>query len=227
MSELSTEDIEARQEQRREELSARVAELEYTLSPGRARRRAGYKAKERVGRLRESVFGSPDDGDDGPSAADQAKGAASDAQDRAKGALADAQGRAGDAASSAKDSARRAAGAVSDAPDAAKDRTQGNPLAAGAIAFGVGMLAAGLLPSSRQERQAAVGVREQVEEPVKERAKEVATAVKDDAQEVAQDRAEDVKATARRSARRTQGEAQRRTQRVRDEGQQRARRVRD
>jgi hypothetical protein len=39
-------------------------------------------------------------------------------------------------------------------------QTQGNPLAAGLIAFGVGWLAASLIPASRPEQQAAAKAKE-------------------------------------------------------------------
>ena len=80
----------------------------------------------------------------------------------------------GDAAYTAKDTvserASEARDAVRDAPGRLKRRAQGNPLAAGVIAFGLGMLVSSLIPSSEKEREAV----SQLQEPVKEKAAEVA-----------------------------------------------------
>src|SRR3546814_10832799 len=54
---------------------------------------------------------------------------------------------------------------VTSAPDMARSSTQGNPLAMGLVSFGVGLVAASLLPASRQERHMA-----QRGEPMLERA---------------------------------------------------------
>ena len=52
-------------------------------------------------------------------------------------------------------------------PETAKERTSGAPLVAGAVAFGVGFLAAVVFPPTRRERAIGPKVLEQVE-PVKE-----------------------------------------------------------
>ncbi|MFB0840543.1 hypothetical protein ACETK3_21425, partial [Arthrobacter sp. E44] len=44
---------------------------------------------------------------------------------------------------------------VSAAPDQVKAKTAGNPLAAGLIAFGAGLLVSSLIPPSQKEREAA------------------------------------------------------------------------
>lgn len=48
-------------------------------------------------------------------------------------------------------------------PSGVARRAQGSPVAAGLIAFGVGLLASSLLPASRVEQQAAETVKEQAE----------------------------------------------------------------
>ena len=47
---------------------------------------------------------------------------------------------------------------VAAAPDRVKAKTQGNPLAAGLIAFGVGWLASSLIPASPSERKAGAAI---------------------------------------------------------------------
>lgn len=67
--------------------------------------------------------------------------------------------------------------AISSAPEATRQRAQGNPLAAGLIAFGVGWLAGSILPASRAERQAAATLKEKAAPLVQEvtgKAKEAA-----------------------------------------------------
>src|SRR3546814_16553717 len=53
---------------------------------------------------------------------------------------------------------------VTSAPDMARSSTQRNPLAMGLVSFGVGLVAASLLPATRQERHLAQRV-----EPIPER----------------------------------------------------------
>jgi ElaB/YqjD/DUF883 family membrane-anchored ribosome-binding protein len=85
--------------------------------------------------------------------------------------------------------------ALGDAPRQAKTRTQGNPLAAGLIAFGAGMLLSSLIPASEKEREAAETLKTKAEPlttELAEAAKDVAEGLKAPAQEAV----ENVKATA-------------------------------
>ena len=50
-----------------------------------------------------------------------------------------------------------------------KAKAEGNPLAAGLIAFGAGLLISGLIPSSQKEQQAVSTLQEKAE-PLKEQA---------------------------------------------------------
>jgi hypothetical protein len=56
--------------------------------------------------------------------------------------------------------------AVREVPATVKRKAQGNPLAAGVIAFGLGMLVSSLIPSSEKERQAVSQLHENLK-PVK------------------------------------------------------------
>ena len=82
-----------------------------------------------------------------------------------------------DKAYAAKDTvsekASEAGEAVRQAPRRMKRKAQGNPLAAGMIAFGLGMLVSSLIPSTEKEREAVSQLQENLE-PVKEKASEVA-----------------------------------------------------
>jgi len=135
---------------------------------------------------------------------------------------------------SAEDVADTAGGAVSDAGSAVADagrtvvdKAQGNPLAVGLIAFGVGALVASLIPASSKEQELASSAKEaaqpllqeaadigkQVASDLKEPAQEAVQSVKETAQEgvstvkeEATDRASDVAADAKESGQRLQSD---------------------
>lgn len=88
-----------------------------------------------------------------------------------------------------------AGAAIGDTPAQVKAKTQGNPLAAGLIAFGAGLLVSSLIPASTKEREAAEALKtaaEPLTTELTEAAKHVAEGLKDPAQEAL----ENVKATA-------------------------------
>jgi hypothetical protein len=131
-------------------LSRDVDALTEKIRPGRIVDRKIQHVKGGLGSVRERVMGSPRHG---------ARGAVSGV---------------GDTASSVASSVGDAAGA---APSAVLQKTEGNPLAAGLIAFGVGWLASSLIPATEKEQQAATVVKDKAREhsdtltkPVKEAA---------------------------------------------------------
>lgn len=76
----------------------------------------------------------------------------------------------------------RAGDALQGTPQTVTTKAQGNPLAAGLIAFGAGMLAASLIPASEKEKEAASALKEKAEPLVTEAtaaAKQVASGLKD------------------------------------------------
>lgn len=88
-----------------------------------------------------------------------------------------------------------AGSALGDAPRQVKYKTRGNPLAAGLIAFGAGLLVSSLVPASEKEREAADALKtaaEPMTSELTEAAKNVAQGLKEPAQEAM----ENVKATA-------------------------------
>jgi hypothetical protein len=92
--------------------------------------------------------------------------------------------------------------AASSAPQAVRNQTQGNPLAAGLIAFGVGWLLASLAPASQPEQQLAAKAESKAKdlaEPLKEQAQDVVENLK----QPLQDAAEQVKSTATDAAQQT------------------------
>lgn len=100
--------------------------------------------------------------------------------------------------------------AVTAAPGAAVTRTQGNPIAAGLIAFGAGLLAASLLPSSHKEQELALQVEDKaggLAQPVAQAAKESAQQMAADLKPAAQDAVDQVRQTAADAAQTTTEQA--------------------
>ena len=176
----SDPDVIRRQiEDTRRELSYDVDALNEKVNPARVVDRRVTAAKGRITSVKEKVMGS---------AQDTTSSAQGDRVERGRQ-------RAG--------SGLTAVDAVQQTPDAIVRQTQGNPLAAGLIAFGVGWLVSSLLPASEKEKQLAqqaeTAVRDHKDallEPAKQAAQEMGEQLKPAAQEAM----ESVKATAQDAA---------------------------
>ncbi len=127
----------------------------------------GSIARRQVGRVRQAAT----------SVKESVMGSASDASERGQDAL-----------SSIGDT-------VSEAPSMVARRAQGSPIAAGLIAFGVGMLASSLLPASRPEQQAAQAVKDAAE-PAIQNLTDAAKQTAENLKEPAQQAVEELKSTA-------------------------------
>ena len=196
-------------EQTQRELSYDVDALNEKVNPSRVMDRRVSAAKGRIGRVRERVMGGAQD-------------TRATAQHRTQNAVGTVQDRAQDAAESVQGAAQQAAHAVQQAPDTIVRQAQGNPLAAGLIAFGVGWLVSSLLPASEKERQLAqqaeTAVREHKDEllaPAKQAAQEVGEQLRPAAEQAvqevkstAQDAAQTVKQEGQSAAQDVQGQAQ-------------------
>jgi hypothetical protein len=132
--------------------------------------------------------------------------------------------------SSAMESAQHMAGEVADqarqAPEMVRRQTQGNPLAAGLIAFGGGLLLATLLPATEPERQAASKLQDMAQ-PVKDMALQAGQDVRSNLQEAAQGAVHQVTDTARDSAHEVKDQARNAAGDVREQAQGAAREVGD
>lgn len=106
---------------------------------------------------------------------------------------------AGSADSAVKDAMRTAGAAVQDAPQQLAAKTQGNPLAAGLIAFGAGLLVSSLIPPSKAETDAAAAVREKAR-PLVNHAQAAGKEVVEGLNEPAQEAVENLKSTAAEAA---------------------------
>ena len=101
-------------------------------------------------------------------------------------------------------------GDAATAPSAVRQQTQGNPLAAGVIAFGTGWLISSLLPASEKEKQATIEAKDKVSEhsdTLTAPLKEAAQNAKENLQPHAQQAADSVKSTATDAAGNVKGEA--------------------
>ena len=207
-------------EQTQRELSYDVDALNEKVNPSRVMDRRVTAAKGRMTNLKEKVMGSAHD--TRSSAQYRAQNAAGTVQGRAQDAAGTVQDKAQNAAESVQGAAQQAAHAVQQAPDTIVRQAQGNPLAAGLIAFGVGWLVSSLLPASEKERQLA----QQAESAVREHKDELLAPAKQAAQEVgeqlkpaAQQAVDEVKSTAQGAAQTVKEEGQSAAQDVKGQAQ--------
>ncbi|MCO1599533.1 DUF3618 domain-containing protein [Micromonospora sp. RHAY321] len=194
----------------RNSLSSDVDALAYKVSPSRIVDDRKQRARSALQNVRDKVMGTASDLGHGTGHAAHSVG-----------------DRASSAASSVSDAAHSAASSVSDAahsaPRVIRQKSEGNPLAAGLIAFGVGWLASSLIPASRREQQAATQIKEKVGEhsgAVKEKLGEVASELKEELREPAQQAAESVKSTAQDAVHAVKDDSKSAAQDVKDQAQQ-------
>jgi len=137
---------------------------------------------------------------------DRVKSGASSLRERVMGAVPDGgqvTGAVKDTASSVTDGASSLGAAAAGAPQAVRRQAQGSPLAAGVVAFGIGMVLAGLAPATEREQQLVESAEEKVRQPVQEKASEIVEELKEPAQQAVQQ----VKDTAAHAASQTADDA--------------------
>jgi hypothetical protein len=116
----------------RDRMSSTLDAIGDRISPERMIEHRKAAVGERWQRMRTAVMGSPDHEE--------------------RGYLGSAKESFTSSARSAVETARSAAEHVQHAPDAVADQTRGNPMAAGLVAFGLGMLVATVLPKLQTEQ---------------------------------------------------------------------------
>jgi gas vesicle protein len=159
--------IRADIETTRGRLGTNVDAVADKVTPSNIVHRQTDKVRDAVSGIKEKIMGT----------ADHPSGGMHSATDTAGSAISDA------------------GAAISDAPHKVAVKTQGNPLAAGLIAFGAGLLVSSLIPPSEKEREAADALKsaaEPVTTQLTDAAKDMAQGLKEPAQEAM----ENVKATA-------------------------------
>ncbi|MEU0161787.1 DUF3618 domain-containing protein [Streptomyces sp. NPDC006261] len=181
-------------EDTRAHLAHNVDRLADKVTPGKAARRKADATQRRITRVKERVMGAASDTKDATASGTQS--------------VTDTAGQAGEAV---KHTADQVGHSVRQAPDRITRQTQGSPVAAGVIAFGAGMLAAALLPSTDAEERVGARLRERSDEflePVKQTAQEVAQDVKEEMRGPATEAVDAVKSTAQDAAQTTKQKAQ-------------------
>jgi ElaB/YqjD/DUF883 family membrane-anchored ribosome-binding protein len=195
----SPEQLRREIEQTRAELGGDLDQLTEKVSPSSVVNRRVDAAKSKVTGVKDRVMGS-----------------AHDVKETGAAKANSAGGTVGDKASDVADSV---SSTVSNAPQATLQRAQGNPLAAGIIAFGLGWLASTLIPASSAEQQAAQQLsanKDKLLEPLKETAKQAATEVKDELQPQVQEAVSSVQQTAQTATSEVQSHATDRAADVKD-----------
>ncbi len=213
--------IRAEIDQTQRELSADVDALTEKISPPRIAERQVQRTRMAMTNMKDKIMGSTAHG---TSNGYQTAGSASPGMgDTISSKASAARDTAASAASSAADTARSA-------PDMVRRGTEGNPLAAGLIAFGAGWLLSSLLPASAPEQQVAAQVKDFATEQGRPVARQLGEAGQQAAQQLrdsAQQRAESIKDTAADAASTVAGEAHSAASDVTGQAQQAAGQVRN
>ncbi|MEV4940702.1 DUF3618 domain-containing protein [Streptomyces zaomyceticus] len=178
-------------EYRRAHLARNVDLLADKIAPGRMAQRKVDAMRHRASGVKERVMGT--------------------AQDTARGTSGGLHQAADSITETAREAGSSAQDAIQEAPAQIKRQTQGSPLAAGLIAFGAGMLAAALLPTTEAEEHAGHRLRahsDELLEPVKQTALDAAHEVRDELKEPVAHAVESVKDTAQDAVSTTADHAQ-------------------
>ena len=171
--------IERQIEQTRRELATDVDALADRTVPSRVARRQMDRTRHGLARMKDRVMGTTR----------ETAGTTGNGKRSTLGGVSDATSSAG---STIGDKA-------GEATSFARERTEGNPLAAGIVAFGVGWLVSSLIPSSQKEQGLAVRVEDVAKEhrePVQQAASDAAQEFRESMREPAQQAVAQVKETA-------------------------------
>jgi ElaB/YqjD/DUF883 family membrane-anchored ribosome-binding protein len=190
----------------RQDLGRNLDALNEKVNPSRIVERRKEATRSKLSNMREKVMGS----------AHTASSRASSVGDSASGRVSDAKDSVSDAAHSAVDTA--------------EEKAEGNPMAAGLIAFGAGWLISSLIPASEKEAQAAsrlVDAAKEHGQPIVDEAKSVGQDMGQNLQEKVSDAADEVKSSAQSSAQTVKEEGQSSAQDVKDEAQSSAQNIKD
>ncbi len=201
MTDQSISDLRNEADARRDAIARDVELVTDRVAPGRIADRQKARFGQRVSGLRDSVFGTSDRTRTRTIETNPADG--------------DDSGSIGDKASNAVQQAKDAA------PDSVQDFAEGNPMAAGLIGLGVGLLAATLIPTTPEEQKVADRAQDSIDAAAKQIAQsgqQAAEAVKP----AAESAAADVKASAQDSVASVKGDAKSAADDVKGEAQSKA-----
>lgn len=208
MTDQNIEQLRAEAAAHRQSIATDLELMGDRVSPSRIAERRKARLRERVYGMRETVFGSSERSRARRTSYPQGSSTAP-----AYGAPAPQSSQGGHSVSD------RAGGAIDSVkehtPDSLGEVTEGNPLAAAVVGFGVGMLAASLLPSSPDEQRAARKLQGRLDDTAAElgrTGKEAVDHVKPEAQQAVQD----VKDSAKESVDHVKSDAQSKAETVKD-----------
>jgi Protein of unknown function (DUF3618) len=128
-------------------------------------------------------------------------------------------GSTGSATSSPSSTGSQLSEKASEAPTTMKQQTQGNPLAAGLIAFGAGWLISSLIPASQKEQQITLEAKDKASEhsdTLTAPLKEAAQGARDNLEGPARDAADSVRSSASDAAATVKSQTQSATQEVKN-----------
>lgn len=184
---------------RRGRISRDVDEIGNRVRPGRVLARSTYRVRRRVIDLRDDVMGN-----------EQTEYPWQETDRGAGGTMTQTRERMSDRMSEMADTAaekmHEAEETITEVPQMVRRQTRGNPLAAGLIAFGGGLLIASIFGPTEAERSAARRAQPLVQDAmdeVKETGEEMAAEMKDSAMRSA----DDIKDEARQAGERLRDEA--------------------
>jgi len=198
MTDQHIEELRRESDRHREAIARDVDLVTDRVAPNRIADRQKAKLRQGVGGIRDSLFGTADRHRSAVGSDDSLAQRASDTLGHARHA----------------------------APDAVNDFTEGNPLAAGLIGVGIGLLAATLMPTSREEQRVVDRAQEALDDTaaqIAEAGRQAAEAVKPEVMEAV----EDVKVSARKSADVVAGDAKGAAEDVRESASSQARQLND
>jgi hypothetical protein len=170
----------------RQRLGRDVDALAEKVSPSAAARRGVGRVRDAAASIRENVMGTVTD-------------RAGAAGDTLAGVGQNVSGSAAQVGESVAGAAAQARESVAGTARTVRRRAEGNPFAAGVIAFGVGWLVSSLIPASRPEEQLGAQIRETARDQAGA-VKAAAAGVVEDLREPAKEAVEQVKQTAADSA---------------------------
>jgi gas vesicle protein len=222
MTDQNIEQLQADAAARRQAIATDLELMGDRVSPSRIAERRKARLRERVYGMRNTIFGSSDrPRSTAPYAYGQSYDTTSAGTDYSPGGTDGGGQSLSDRAGGAVDTLKQRT------PDSLGEATEGSPLAAAVVGFGVGMLAAALLPSSPDEQRAANKLQGSLEDSAAElgrTGREAVENVKPEAQRAVEDvnnsateSVESVKSDAQSKAQSVKGTAQTKTDEVRSQ----------
>lgn len=195
-----SDDIREDIERTRDDLSTSLDVIGDRVSPRRAAQRSMSGVRGRLSSIRETVMGAPDGGG-------------------MQGSMSTAGDRAGEAASTAAEQIR-------ETPEMLRQNVEGNPLAAGIIAFGAGLLLGSIVPPTAPEKRMASSMADTLQ-PAVEQAQSAAQELKSEMQESVRGAAEQLKDEAKGAAQDIKEQAKGATDEVKDQAKGSAQEMKD